>query len=53
MTNFVRPIREKAAAIQNDHAYLSKVMKQGAEKARASAAETMRMVREAVGVNYI
>jgi tryptophanyl-tRNA synthetase len=53
MANFVRPIREKAAAIQNDHTYLSKVMKQGAEKARESAAETMRMVRKAVGVNYI
>jgi tryptophanyl-tRNA synthetase len=52
MARFVAPIREKATAIQNDEAYLQKVMEQGAEKARASAAATMKLVREAMGLNY-
>jgi tryptophanyl-tRNA synthetase len=53
MVKFVAPIREKAAAIQNDKSYLDKVMRDGAEKARASASETIKRVREPVGVNYI
>jgi len=53
MVQFIAPIRDKAAAIQNDSDYLSTVIKSGAEKARASAAETIQLVRNAVGVNYI
>ncbi|HRI19453.1 MAG TPA: tryptophan--tRNA ligase, partial [Panacibacter sp.] len=53
MVKFMAPIREKAFAIQNDEAYLSNVIKLGAQKARASACETIRLVREAVGVNYV
>ncbi len=53
MVKFIKPIRERATAIQNDPAFLSNVIKLGAEKARTSAAETIRLVREAVGVNYI
>jgi tryptophanyl-tRNA synthetase len=52
MAQFVAPIREKAAALQKDEAYLKKVMEQGAEKARASAASTMNLVRNAIGLNY-
>jgi tryptophanyl-tRNA synthetase len=52
MAAFIAPIREKAAAIQSDPAYLNRVMKQGMEKARAGAAETIQLVRQAVGVNY-
>lgn len=52
LAGFVAPIRERAAAIQNDEAYLKKVMMQGAEKANASAAKTMKLVREAIGLNY-
>jgi tryptophanyl-tRNA synthetase len=52
MVNFIRPIREKAEAIRNDHDYLNRVMEQGAEKARKSAAETMRLVKTAMGLNY-
>lgn len=52
MARFLAPIREKAAAIQNDEAYLKKVMMQGAEKANASAQKTMKLVREAIGLNY-
>jgi tryptophanyl-tRNA synthetase len=48
MVIFLKPIREKAAAIQHDKAYLSKIIKQGTEKARASAEKTIRLVREAM-----
>jgi tryptophanyl-tRNA synthetase len=52
MVRFITPIREKAESIRTDQQYLRKVMEMGAEKARASAAETMKEVRQAVGLNY-
>jgi tryptophanyl-tRNA synthetase len=52
MVRFISPIREKAESIRNDHAYLKKVMAEGAEKARISARATMERVREAIGLNY-
>jgi tryptophanyl-tRNA synthetase len=52
MIRFMAPIREKAALLQKDTSYLEKVMKQGAEKARASAADTMSIVRKSMGLNY-
>lgn len=52
MVQFISPIREKAEAIRNDAAYLKAVMEKGAEKARASARETMKLVREVMGLNY-
>jgi len=52
MIRFMAPIREKAALLQKDTSYLEKVMKQGAEKARASAAATMSIVRKSMGLNY-
>ena len=44
------PIRERIIGIQNDDAYLSRVVKQGAEKARESASKTLREVREIMGI---
>ena len=52
MAKFIAPIREKAAAIQQDETYLKNVMQRGAEKARTSAAATMEAVREVMGLNY-
>lgn len=43
------PIRERILEIQADDAYLAKVVKMGAEKARASASRTLREVREIIG----
>jgi tryptophanyl-tRNA synthetase len=43
------PIRERINDIRNDDAYLQKVTKEGAEKARESAGKTMREVREIMG----
>ena len=52
MVRFISPIRERAAAIHQDDAYLKKVMQIGAEKARESASKTMVQVRAAMGLNY-
>ncbi len=43
------PIRERILEISNDSAYLQKVVKLGAEKARESAGKTLREVREIIG----
>lgn len=43
------PIRERIKDIQNNDAYLHKVVTEGAEKARESASKTLREVREIMG----
>jgi tryptophanyl-tRNA synthetase len=48
MVNFIKPIREKAADLQNNHKLLESIIKQGAEKARESASKTINLVRKAV-----
>jgi tryptophanyl-tRNA synthetase len=52
MVNFIGPIREKAHALLADKARLKQIMKMGGEKARDSGEATIRLVRQAVGVNY-
>ena len=47
--NFTSPIREKIKATYKDEAYLAKVVREGAEKARESASKTIREVREIIG----
>ena len=46
---FTDPIREKINEILSDNKYLAKVVANGAEKARASASQTVRDVREIIG----
>jgi tryptophanyl-tRNA synthetase len=46
---FTDPIREKILAIHSDDTYLRKVVQHGAEKARESAATTLKEVREIIG----
>ncbi len=46
----VAPIRERIEAIRSDEAYLHRVVSEGAEKARASAAQTVSDVREIMGI---
>ena len=53
MVAYIKPIREKAAAITNAKTYLSKVIKMGEEKARANAGETLKLVRNAMAFNYV
>jgi tryptophanyl-tRNA synthetase len=45
----VRPIQERTAAYLSDRAQLDKILFQGAEKARATAVETLRLVYDRVG----
>lgn len=52
MVQFIQPIREKAADIQSNTQLLHFLIKQGADKARARASETLKIIREAVGLNY-
>lgn len=46
---FTEPIRLRINDILSDNKYLSRVVGEGAEKARASAAKTVREVREIIG----
>ncbi len=52
MVNLIAPIRNRVNAILNNEKYLEKIMKQGADKAIASAEATMQLVRNAMGLNY-
>ena len=49
IVKFTAPIRERILSIHDDDAYLRKVTRQGAEKARESASKTLREVREIIG----
>ena len=49
IVQFLAPIRERYDEIYNDDAYLHRVTKEGREKARESAAATMREVRRLFG----
>jgi tryptophanyl-tRNA synthetase len=52
MVRFISPIRERAEAIYNDAKYIREVMEKGADKARTSAANTLKLAREAIGLKY-
>jgi tryptophanyl-tRNA synthetase len=52
MVKFIAPIRMRAQEIRKDEAGLKMMMKRGAEKARESAAATIRETRQLVGLNY-
>lgn len=50
VTVFFAPMRERRAAIVADAGYVERVLKKGAEKARAVARPTLQRVRQAVGL---
>jgi tryptophanyl-tRNA synthetase len=50
---FTAPIYEKILELRSNNQYLSKVAKRGAEKARESAAKTVREVREIIGLRSL
>ncbi len=52
MIRFMAPIRQKSTDILANEKYLAEVMQNGAAKARESAVKTMKLVREAIGLNY-
>lgn len=49
INNYIHPIRERIRDIYHDEAYLARVVKMGADKARESASKTVREVREILG----
>lgn len=53
MIAFIEPIREKIVDLDNDEEMLKRIAKQGADKARESAINTMKGVRELMGLNSI
>ncbi len=52
MVKFIAPIREKVEDILGNEQLLKEIMEKGAEKARTSAAATMQIVRESIGLKY-
>lgn len=52
MVAFIAPIRERAADLQNNEDKIKKILKDGAEKARASAQTTIAGARKLIGINY-
>ena len=52
MVKFIAPIREKANTIFKDEKRLKEVIDIGTEKARISAGETLKAVRQAMGLKY-
>ena len=50
MITFTHPIREKVITYYHDTEFLHKVLSMGEEKARASAAKTVKEVREIIGI---
>lgn len=46
------PIRARRAELEKDKAYLYEVLKKGSENAREVAAQTLKEVREAMGIEY-
>jgi len=49
VVNFCTPIRERILDLAKNDAYLDKVMREGAEKARTSGRKTLSEVREIIG----
>jgi tryptophanyl-tRNA synthetase len=52
MAAFVKPIREHAAALQQDEQTIKRILKEGAEKARVSSRATIEEARKLIGINY-
>lgn len=52
MVNFIAPIRNRVNELLEDEKSLQNIMRRGAEKARESAAATILISRDAMGLNY-
>jgi tryptophanyl-tRNA synthetase len=53
LIRFIKPIRERAADLENDPAQINKILEKGAEKARKSAAATLLEVRRVLGFTHL
>ena len=52
LIKFITPIREKTNSLLEDNDSLVKIIKQGTEKARMSASNTLNIVRKQIGMKY-
>jgi tryptophanyl-tRNA synthetase len=52
MVAFIAPIRSQANELLHNEKLLGQIMEHGAAKAQKSAAATMQLVRDAIGLNY-
>ncbi len=52
LQEFLKPIRERRMQFASDPAQVMNIVKQGTEKARNTAAQTMAKVRQAMKINY-
>jgi len=52
LQELLKPIRERRAQFASDPAQVMNIVKQGTEKARNTAAQTMAKVRKAMKINY-
>ena len=50
IVEFLKPFQEKRKKFAQDRNYLDKVLKEGAEKARAVASSTLEEVKKAIGI---
>ena len=53
MEAFLAPIRERIKEVEADDIYLSRIAREGSEKARESARKTINEVREIIGFHSI
>ena len=53
VVEYLAPVRERYQALRSEEAELERILAEGAEKARAIAADTMLDVREAMGVGPV
>ncbi|MEG2070506.1 MAG: tryptophan--tRNA ligase, partial [Bacteroidales bacterium] len=53
MISFTAPIYERIQELRNNHEYIKKVAKTGAEKARENASKTIKEVREIIGIREL
>jgi tryptophanyl-tRNA synthetase len=53
MVSFLAPVREKANDLLADKKKMKAIIENGGTKARAGAVETLKMVRSAIGINYV
>ncbi|MFH1254011.1 MAG: tryptophan--tRNA ligase, partial [bacterium] len=52
LQEFLKPIRERRMQFASDPAQVMNIVKQGTDKARNTAAQTMAKVRKAMKINY-
>lgn len=50
--NELKPIQEKRAELEKNPEYIDQVIKEGAEKARKVASETLQEIKKAMGVDF-